>query len=153
MRPIAVVLLGAAFAFSAGDPQGFYFWKSADLKMHTKSLSPKMDAKKFANQKLGENGNHYYLMVHREATGDAELHETQADIIVVQTGEGSLVYGGQITDGKTTAPNEIRGPGITGGMEKPLMPGDVVEMPAKVPHWVKVAPGKQITYLVVKVIV
>src|SRR4051812_400638 len=59
MRPIAIVLLGAAFAFSAGDPQGFYLWKSADLKMYTKSLSPKIDAKKSANQKLGENGNHY----------------------------------------------------------------------------------------------
>ena len=151
MRPIAIVLLGAAFAFSAGDPQGFYFWTSADLKMHTKSLSPKMDAKKFANQKLGENGNHYYLMVHREATGDAELHETQADIIVVQTGEGSLVYGGQMVDGKTTAPNEMRAAAIKGGMEKPIGAGDVVTIPAKVAHQVKLAPGKEFTYFVVKV--
>jgi len=151
MKIIAIVLLGTAFAFSAGDPQGFYFWKSADLKAFTKTLPAKMDAKKFANQGLGDDGNHYYLMVHREGTADAELHETQADVIVVQTGEGTLVYGGQMVDGKTSAPNEIRGPGIAGGTEKPLMPGDVVEMPAKVPHWVKVAPGKQITYLVIKV--
>src|SRR5690242_4477213 len=74
MKLIAVALLGTAFAFSAGDPQGFYFWKSNDLKMFTKSLSPKMDAKKFANERLGDDGNHYYLMVHREGTGDAELH-------------------------------------------------------------------------------
>src|SRR5215467_479822 len=122
MKIIAIVLLGTAFAFSAGDPQGFYFWKSGDLKAFTKTLPAKMDAKKFANQRLGDDGNHYYLMVHREGTADAELHETQADVIVVQTGEGTLVYG-----------------------------GEVVEMPAKVPHWVKVAPGKQITYLVIKV--
>jgi mannose-6-phosphate isomerase-like protein (cupin superfamily) len=151
MKLIIVALLGAVFAFPAGDPQGFFFWKSADLKAFSKSLSPKMDAKKFATQRLGENGNHFYLMVHREGTADAELHETQADVIIVQTGEGTLVYGGQMVDGKTTAPNEIRGPGISGGSEKPLLPGDVVEMPAKVPHWVKVAPGKQLTYLVVKV--
>ena len=56
-----------------------------------------------------------------------------------------------MVDGKTSAANEIRGSGITGGAEKPLLPGDVVEIPAKVPHWVKLAPGRQITYLVVKV--
>jgi len=151
MKILAIVLLGAAFAFSAGDPQGFHFWKSSDLKVYTKTLSPKMDAKKFVSERLSENGNHSYVMVHREATGDAELHETQADVIVVQTGEGTLVYGGQMKDGQTTAPHEIRGPGLSGGTEKPLMPGDIAEVPAKVPHWVKVAPGKQITYLVVKV--
>ena len=151
MKLPILIPLAALFAFSASDPQGFYYWKSADLKMFTKTMGPKMDAKKFANQRIGENGSHYYLMVHREGTGDSELHETQADVIIVQTGEGTLVYGGQMADGKTTAPNEVRGSGITGGMEKPLAPGDVVEMPAKVPHWVKVAPGKQITYLVVKV--
>jgi hypothetical protein len=151
MKLPAVAILTCAFAFSAGDPQGFYFWKSADLKMFDQSLAPKMDAKKFANQRLAENGNHYYLMVHREGTGDAELHETQADVIIMQTGEGTLVYGGEMVDGKTTAPNEVRGPGIKGGTERPLAPGDIVEVPAKLPHWVKVAPGKHITYLVVKV--
>ena len=151
MKLPAVAALAALFAFAAADPQGFHYFKSADLKMFTKTLAPKVDAKKFVTQRLGDNGNHYYLMVHREGTGDAELHETQADIMIVQTGEGTLVYGGQMVDPKTTAPNEQRGPGISGGMEKPLAPGDIVEMPAKVPHWVKVPPGRQITYLVVKV--
>jgi mannose-6-phosphate isomerase-like protein (cupin superfamily) len=151
MRLAAILILGAAFAFSADDPQGFHFWKSADLKAFGKTLAPKVDAKKVANQRIGENGNHYYLVVHRQGTGDSELHETEADIFIVQSGAGTLVYGGQIADGKTTAPNEVRGSGITGGMEKPLAPGDVVELPAKLPHWVKVAPGKEITYVVVKV--
>lgn len=151
MKLPAALLACTAFAFSAGDPQGFNYWKSTDLKAYAKTLAPKLDAKKSANQRVGEDGSHYFLMVHREGTGDSELHETQADVFIVQSGEGTLVYGGQIADGKTTAPNEIRGSGITGGMEKPLMPGDVADIPAKLPHWVKVAPGKQITYLVVKV--
>lgn len=151
MKLPAVAALAAAVAFCAGDPQGVQHWKSGDLKMFTKTLAPKVNAQKFVTQRLAENGNHYYLMVHREGTGDAELHEKDADIMIVQTGEGTLVWGGKMTDAKTTAPNEQRGPGISGGTEQPLAPGDVVEMPAKVPHWVKVAPGKQITYLVVKV--
>ena len=71
--------------------------------------------------------------------------------MVVESGEGTLVYGGAMVDGKTTAPNEIRGASISGGMEKKLAPGDVATVPAKLPHQVKLDPGKQITYFVVKV--
>jgi mannose-6-phosphate isomerase-like protein (cupin superfamily) len=54
-------------------------------------------------------------------------------------------------DAKTTAPNEMRGPSIKGGMEKPVAAGDIVTIPAKLPHQVKLAPGKEFTYFVVKV--
>lgn len=151
MKTIGIILLGAVFAFSAGDPAGFRFWKSSELKMYSQTLSPKVDATKLASEKLLGSGNRSYVMVHREGTGESEIHEALADVIIVQSGEGTLVYGGEMVEGRTTAPHEIRGRALAGGMEKPLMPGDIVEMPPKVPHWVKVAPGKQITYLVVKV--
>ena len=51
-------------------------------------------------------------MAHREGSGEAELHETQADVFVVQSGEATLVIGGTVVDPKTTVPNEIRGPSI-----------------------------------------
>jgi quercetin dioxygenase-like cupin family protein len=54
-------------------------------------------------------------------------------------------------DAKTTAPNEMRGPSITGGMEKKLSAGDVVSIPPKVPHQLKLDAGKQFTYFVVKI--
>jgi hypothetical protein len=60
-------------------------------------------------------GNHILSISHREKDGRAELHETKADVMIVQSGEATLVYGGQVIDPQTTAPNEIQGSGIKGG--------------------------------------
>ena len=54
-------------------------------------------------------------------------------------------------DGKTTAPNEMRAASIKGGEEKKLAAGDIVTIPAKVAHQVKMDTGKEFTYFVVKV--
>ncbi len=151
MKLIATALLFAGFAMPAGDPPGFYLWKSGELKAFSKSLAPKMSDQKLASQQLTSFGNYLFMVAHREASGEAEYHATQADIFVVQSGEATLVYGGELVDGKTTAPNEMRAPSIKGGMEKKLGAGDVVTIPARTAHQVKVAAGKEFTYFVVKV--
>ena len=86
-----------------------------------------------------------------EGSGQAEWHEKQADIFFVQSGSATLVYGGALADGKTTQPNEMRAASITGGVEKKLGAGDVVTIPRKRLHQVKLDPGKEFTYFVVKV--
>jgi mannose-6-phosphate isomerase-like protein (cupin superfamily) len=144
-------LLFTGWASPAGDPPGFLFWKSTELKMQSKTLRPKINEMKIATQSLGGHGNYSFLLAHREGSGEAELHEKQADIFFVQTGEATLVYGGEMESAKTTAPNEMRAPSIKGGMEKKLAPGDVVTIPVKIPHQLKLDPGKEITYFVVKV--
>ena len=151
MKPLALALLLAGFALPAGDPPGFYLWKSAELKGFAKTLSPKINDKKVATQNLPAYGNYSFMVAHREGTGEAEYHATQADIFVVQNGEATLVIGGELVDGKTTAPNEMRAPSIKGGAEKKLAAGDVVTIPAKIAHQVKLDAGKQFTYFVVKV--
>jgi mannose-6-phosphate isomerase-like protein (cupin superfamily) len=151
MKPLALALLLAGFALPAGDPPGFYLWKSAELKGFAKTLAPKMSDKKVATETIANHGNYSFMVAHREGSGEAEYHATQADIFVVQSGEATLVVGGELVDGKTTAPNEMRAPAIKGGSEKKLAAGDVVTIPAKVAHQVKLDTGKQFTYFVVKV--
>ena len=152
MRAFAIAILTAAAALPAGSgPAGFELWKSGDLQAFEQKLSPKMNAQKVATQPLGSYGNHNFLMAHREGSGEAELHETQADVMVVESGEATLVVGGTVVDPKTTAPHEIRGPSIKGGEKKSLAAGDVVHIPVKVPHQMLVESGKQITYFVVKI--
>ena len=151
MKLLALTLLLAALAFPAGDPPGFFEWKSADLKAFSKSLSPKVDAQKLASQNLASFGNYAFSVSHREGPGVAEYHATVADIFMVQTGEATLVVGGEMENGKDTAPNEKRGTAIKGGTERKLAPGDVVTIPAKVPHQLKLDAGKEFTYFVVKV--
>jgi mannose-6-phosphate isomerase-like protein (cupin superfamily) len=151
MKLIATALLVAGFALPAGGPEGFHVWKAAELKAFAKSLAPKMNDQKVAMQQLAGFGNYSFMVAHREGSGEAEYHGTQADIFVVESGEATLVYGGKLVDGKTTQPNEIRGPSISGGMEMKIAAGDVVAIPAKLAHQVKLDPGKEITYFVVKV--
>jgi mannose-6-phosphate isomerase-like protein (cupin superfamily) len=150
MKPLAIALLLAGFAVSAGDPPGFYLWKSAELKAYSKSLAPKISDKKVASQTIASFGNYSFMVAHREGTGEAEYHATQADVFVVETGSASIVVGGELVDGKTTAPNEMRAASIKGGVEKMLAAGDVVTIPAKVPHQVKMEKSKEFTYFVVK---
>src|SRR3954453_21965499 len=108
MKILVLALLLAGFAVSAGDPPGFYLWKAADLKAFSKSLAPKINDKKVATQQLSAFGNYSFMVAHREATGEAEYHATQADIFVVESGSATVVIGGELVDGKETAPNEKR---------------------------------------------
>ena len=91
------------------------------------------------------------MIARREADGSAEIHETQVDFFFVQSGTATLVYGGEVPGARTTAPGELRGPAVKGGERKTLNPGDVVHIPAKVPHQLLVPAGKEFTYFVIKV--
>jgi len=152
MRAFAIAILTAAAALPAGSgPAGFELWKSSELQAFEQKLSPKMNAQKVATQALASYGDESFLMAHREGSGEAELHETKNDVMVIESGEATLVVGGTIVNPKTTAPHEIRGPSIKGGAKKSLAAGDVVHIPVKVPHQMLLESGKQITYFVVKI--
>jgi mannose-6-phosphate isomerase-like protein (cupin superfamily) len=97
-------------------------------------------------------GDHLLEISHRDADGRAELHKLKADVMVIQAGTATLVTGGEVIDPVTTGPNEIQGSGIKGGVKRTVAPGDIIEIPAGVPHQFFLAPGTQITYLVVKVV-
>jgi mannose-6-phosphate isomerase-like protein (cupin superfamily) len=152
MRAFAIAILTAAAALPAGSgPAGFELWKSGALQAFEQKLSPKMNAQKVATQPLASYGDESFLMAHREGSGEAELHETQNDVMVVESGEATLVVGGTVVDPRTTAPHEIRGPSIRGGEKVELAAGDVVHIPIRTPHQMLVGSGKQITYFVVKI--
>ena len=87
---------------------------------------------------------------HREGPGMAEVHERDTDIVYVLDGSATLILGGEVVEGKTTATEEIRGASIRGGETRRVTKGDVVIIPNGVPHWFKDVPGP-INYYVVKV--
>jgi mannose-6-phosphate isomerase-like protein (cupin superfamily) len=91
------------------------------------------------------------MMAERNKPGEVEVHAVDTDIIRIVSGTAVLVTGGTVVDPKTTAPNETRGPSITGGDERRLGPGDVVMVPKGVPHWFKTVDGR-VEYFVVKVV-
>ena len=155
MKKFAIALIIAAGVLSvglpAGLPEGVGHWTGSELRGFAETLEPKMNSHKIATQSLAGYGNHSFLVAHREGDGEAELHATQDDVMVVESGEATLVVGGAVVDPRTTAPHEIRGPSIRGGEKIALAAGDVVHIPIKTAHQMLVASGKQITYFVVKI--
>lgn len=147
---MTVVVVGTVLA--QGTPASVRVWKSADIQATGKALGQKLDAQKVASQVIATEGNRTFMISHREGSGLAEWHEKQADILVISSGEVTVVYGGTIPDAKDTAAGERRGASITGGTQVKLGPGDVLHVPAKTPHQMMLAPGTQLTYFVVKVV-
>jgi len=141
----------AAIVAQAGSPT-VRVWKSADIDSKGAALAKKLDAQKVASEVIATDGNRRFMVAHREGSGLAEIHDTEADIMVISKGQVTMVYGGTIVDGKTTAPGETRGSAIKGGTEVKLGPGDVLHIPAKVPHQMKLDPDSQVTYFVTKVV-
>jgi mannose-6-phosphate isomerase-like protein (cupin superfamily) len=144
--PAFLALISAA-TLMAADPEGFVMYKASEIVSRAKAA--KLDENKAGADRAGNWGNHSFLIVRREGDGAAEVHETQVDVMTVVSGEGTLVVGGTVVDGKTTGPNEIRGKYIEGGVRKPMAVGDVFHIPAKVPHQMLVP--KSLVIQVVKV--
>jgi len=123
-------------------PPPVSYWKGADV-----------DAA-FAKGSVlfGDEGGRNYMVhaSHREGPGMAEVHELDADIIYVLEGSATFVTGGIVENGKTTAPNEIRGSGIQGGDVRRIAKGDVLIVPNGTPHWFTDVAGP-LNYYVVKV--
>ena len=79
------------------------------------------------------------------------MHEKETDIFYVVEGDATLVTGGTMAGGRQTGPGQMRGTDVQGGQTQHLKKGDVVVIPAGIPHWFKeVSPT--INYLTVKVI-
>jgi mannose-6-phosphate isomerase-like protein (cupin superfamily) len=148
MKPLLIpaLLLLTTLVFAA-DPDGFAMYKASDIQARARAA--KLDENKAGADRVANWGNHSLLIVRREGDGAAELHNTQVDMITVVSGEGTLVVGGTMVDGKTTAPNEIRGKSINGGTRHPMAAGDVFHIPAGMPHQMLVP--KSLVIQVVKV--
>src|SRR5713226_8380933 len=115
---LVVVLLASATWLRAADPEGFGFWKGSAVKNSGNELAGKIDEQKFSFQSLGTYGNHMIGISHREGDGSAELHETQTDIMIVESGDATLIVGGTMVGPKMVKPHEVRGSSIEGGETK-----------------------------------
>jgi uncharacterized RmlC-like cupin family protein len=151
MRIVVAFVVAAAFAAQGGNA-GVHVWRSADIAAKGKVLAQKLDAQKVASEVIATEGNRKFMVAHREGSGVAEWHEKEADVMFISAGNITMIYGGKMVDAKTTAPGEMRGPSIQGGTEAKLGAGDVLHIPAKVPHQMILAPGAQVTYFVTKVV-
>jgi quercetin dioxygenase-like cupin family protein len=95
--------------------------------------------------------DHRVSILRRTGAGQVEVHEKETDIFYILDGEATFMTGGKVIGGKTTEPGEIRGTDLMGGETFHLTKGDVIVIPAGMPHWFKAVP-QAIRYHMVKVI-
>lgn len=133
-------------------PQGFAHWPAASLSRLAQSLhaDAAADPHHLAVSQIKDFPNENFILAHREADGLPEVHETQVDVILVQSGSATLLVGGTLVNGEIVSPHEKRN-GTIQGVRQKLEPGDVVRIPAGMPHQLFLDGAHEITYLVVKV--
>jgi mannose-6-phosphate isomerase-like protein (cupin superfamily) len=121
----------------ATDPPGFVLWPQGIPAGDPNSKVP--------------FPNHTLSISHRDKDGLVEVHEKFADVIVIQTGKATLIVGGEVVEPASTESGEIRGKSIRGGIRRTVSSGDVIHIGAGTPHQFLIAPGEQITHILVKI--
>jgi mannose-6-phosphate isomerase-like protein (cupin superfamily) len=90
------------------------------------------------------------IMVRRDRTGDVELHMAHNDVFVAHDGRATVMIGGTVAGDHETSPGEFKGGKLSGAKPYPMAPGDVVWIPAGIPHQVVVPAHKAFEYLALK---
>jgi mannose-6-phosphate isomerase-like protein (cupin superfamily) len=93
-----------------------------------------------------------YLETRRERSGVPEVHDRWIDVTIVQAGRATLVSGGHVAGGRVETPGEHRGGTITGGTSRPVAAGDMMIIPAGIPHQYVIAAGDSLRCVTVKVL-
>lgn len=151
MPVIACGVLLVAGTLRAADPPGFAMWSAEELRTHDAALSTKVGADHSARETLADYGDHRFRMLYRDADGNPEQHDAIVDIVYVQSGGGTLVMGGTMAGRRATTAGEWVGTRLDGGDRHPLTPGDIVHIPAGIPHSFLVPAGTHLTYVLLKI--
>jgi mannose-6-phosphate isomerase-like protein (cupin superfamily) len=100
---------------------------------------------------LGDYKSHAIKLSVRTASGGAEVHAHYDDVFFVTEGKANLVTGGSVVDAKTDSEGETRGSSIQNGKSETIAKGDVVHIPAGMPHQLILDPGSVYSSIVIKV--
>jgi mannose-6-phosphate isomerase-like protein (cupin superfamily) len=88
---------------------------------------------------------------YRPGTSPAALHEKDAELFVVLQGTGNIVTGGKLVDEKRVNANNLSGPSIANGHSQAVVKGDMLIVPANVPHQVIPTGGAPIVVMTMHV--
>ncbi len=153
MKTVIAVLTAGLVVLPAvaADPEGFVMWRAEELRQRDEALSKRVGPDHSARETLADFGNHRFRLLYRDADGVPEQHDRIIDVVIVQSGEGTLVVGGTMVNPRAgSTAGEFLGTDIEGGERHLLGPGDLVHIPATAPHRFLVPQGKHLTYVLVK---
>jgi mannose-6-phosphate isomerase-like protein (cupin superfamily) len=132
----------------AADSTQPLYWSSSQLNDIDKKANSKLNPERhLGTERLLDSA----FVAFRNGSGEAELHQTQADLLIIRSGNGTVLVGGKMVDGKSTGPGEVRGKSVEGGTRYPIASGDTLYVPANTVHQFLIEPGQSFTAMVVKI--
>jgi len=147
-RLLCLLLLTPAFA---AEQSTFALWTPSAIDQREATLMNHVAPDHSSRETLADYGDHRFRLLYRDADGLPEEHDKIVDVVMVHSGEGALMLGGTMSGKKGSATTgEYLGAALAGGEVHPLAAGDIVHIPAGIPHSFLVPAGKHITYVLLK---
>jgi mannose-6-phosphate isomerase-like protein (cupin superfamily) len=122
-----------------------------DVKTQLVELASQSKEKGSGGSTVARYGNLALNLSVRTVSGGGEIHQHFDDLMIVQQGSATLVTGGSIVDPKTGDNGEIKGPSVQNGVSRTITVGDVVIVPAGVPHQLIIPAGTTYSSIVAKI--
>jgi quercetin dioxygenase-like cupin family protein len=129
----SLLLAGAAPAPPAGQTG---FASGQDVRAQVAAMLAEMKpGQGFSWRPLVRDGARVAAIEIWKKPGRPAVHPAEAEYAVVLEGAGTLVSGGTLVAPVPRQPGLVEGDRIAGGVTRTLGPGDVLLIPAGVPHW------------------
>ncbi len=145
---VGILSLGSGIEVRASDAN------PADgvIVIDNDTVVKRMDVAKdgIANLRVLEIPQGTIAVTRREEPAIAEMHERVSHMLIAKEGSGVILLGGRLEGSKLTEPGEWREGRIVGGRDVMFKPGDLVWIPAGVPHQLRPTEGSTITYYAVR---
>jgi len=122
-----------------------------DLQAQLAELVPQAKTNGSSGSTLASYGNLALKLSVRTSSGGAEIHAHYDDLMIVEQGSATLITGGTVIDAKQESDGETKGSGIRDGKQQAISVGDVVIVPAGLPHQLLIPPGTLYSAMVAKI--
>ncbi|MGE0157765.1 MAG: cupin domain-containing protein [Gemmatimonadales bacterium] len=148
---LAVAFVSVCLPLAASAQDGVGVWRQDELARRDGALATTIGADGSSRETLADYGDHRFRFLRRASDGRPEQHDQIVDVVIVHSGRGTLLVGGRMVNPTgNAATGEYLGTAIEGGRRYDLGPGDVVHIPAGLPHSFLVPEGEHLTYVLVK---
>ena len=149
MKRLSLVIAVIVTTSIANAQQQPILWSAKQLADLEKKIQSNVDQERHLGlERLIEGGA---TLIYRDGPSEAEVHTKLADFITVRSGEGEVLIGGTIVEGRSTAADELRGKSIQGATSYKVGAGDILYIPANTVHQFVLAPGKSFVVTIVKI--
>jgi mannose-6-phosphate isomerase-like protein (cupin superfamily) len=151
---IFIAFLLTGFCLTAAAQSGATkaeVFSSSSIHAQTDALVQEARAKGSSGAILADYGSHAIRISERTASGGAEIHAHFDDVMMVLEGSATLITGGTVVDPHTNDAGETTGKKIENGVVHSVSAGDIIHVPAGVPHQTIIAPGTLYKAIVIKV--